>query len=131
MNRYDRVAEHLDLHPIQDLGFCQAEGRCACRGMAGCSSVNGGPVREHELIKYIQGKLLPGQIVRQDIWERIREELSKHGAPADFIEQYDYIKDGRVWGNYIHRHEKRSIDIQITGVLPGQAKLHIIEYYQP
>jgi hypothetical protein len=129
MNRYDRVKEHLDGLDISSLRFCTAGGPCACMGCAG--TVNGSAVREHELIKYVLGTLVPGQKRRSEIEQREREQLVGYGDPRDYSLQYGHVKKGEVWGAYLNKNPLGSpptLDIQLTGRF--NKGLKILSYLQ-
>lgn len=116
MNRYERVKEHLDRLDLRSLRFCTAKGGCACMGCVG--SVNGGQVREHELCKYVMATLIPGQEQREDIKRREREGLNAFDDRAGYVLQAAIIKNGSVWGTYLHRspgHPNPTPEIQLTG----------------
>lgn len=116
MNRYEKVKEHLDRLDIESLRFCTAGGPCACMGCAG--TVNGSSVREHELVKYVMGILIPDQQQRSDIRQRQFEALSAYVDPDGFFPQYGFVKRGEVWLLLLHRDPNRespTIEIQLTG----------------
>lgn len=132
MNRYVRVKEHLDTLSLNGLRFCTADGPCACMGCAG--SVSGSQVREHELLGYVMGTLIPGQQQRADILERQHDALSEYPDPDNFIFQFCFMKNGEVWGSFLRRSpDYKPSDMTVNAQLTGRFNkgLRILEYKKP